>query len=505
MTDLNQLETVEPGADRASGADPQHACLTIAFHPDTRRVGEHVSLSGAPVALCRTEPSFRDGRGQVTGPLACLNVSRRPIRLLQEADALLLEAGAHGTHVRVDGDEFVGSRRFSREELAAGVVLELAHRVVLLLHLRAAVSPSPAPLGLVGESDALEGLRAQIVQVAERGAPVLLQGETGTGKELVARALHACGRGDRRPFVAVNLAAIPASVAASELFGHAAGAFTGAGTEHRGLFEQADGGTLFLDEVGAADPQLQGILLRVLDSGEFHPLGARASRRVDVRVVAATDTDLSEAVAAGRFRAPLFHRLTGHVLRIPPLRERRDDVGRLLIHFLRLRLAEVGASGRLDEPENGVAPWVPAELVARLVRAPWPGNVRELSNLAHRMVAGYHDLDAVDPAVFGGADSEAPDGEARPAAGPISEEHLVETMQACDFRIGAAARRLGISRNALYALLQRSPRLRRAKDLSAEEIACCRGTCGDNPEAMARNLQVSVRALKLRLRELGRP
>ena len=504
MTDLNQVETVEPGPDRASGAEPQHPCLTIAFHPDTRRVGEHLSPSVWPIDLCRTEPSFRDGRGQVTGPLACLNVSRKAIRLRQEEGGLLLETGAHGTHVRVDGDDLVGPRRLSREELAAGVVLELAHRIVLLLHLRTAVPPSPAPLGLVGESDALERLRAQIVQVAERSAPVLLQGETGTGKELVARALHACGRGDRRPFVAVNLAAIPASVAASELFGHAAGAFTGAGTEHCGLFEQADGGTLFLDEVGAADPQLQGVLLRVLDSGEFHPLGARVPRRVDVRVVAATDTDLAEAVAAGRFRAPLFHRLTGHVLRVPPLRERRDDVGRLLIHFLRLRLAEVGASGRLDEPENGAAPWVPAELVARLVRAPWPGNVRELSNLAHRMVAGYHQLDAVNGAEFAGADSRAAGGEARPAAGPISEERLVETMQACDFRIGASARRLGISRNALYALLERSPQLRRAKDLSAEEIARCREVCGDSPEAMARHLQVSVRALKLRLRGLGR-
>jgi two-component system nitrogen regulation response regulator GlnG len=508
--DLSEFETLEPESGLAEACNPRQACLTVAWHPDASRVGDRLCLPREALALSRIEPAFQDGQGRSRGPLACLNLSRKPILLRRARGGVELEASEGGSQVRVAGQVLVGRRRFERAELETGVVLELARRIVLLLHLSDPAPREEGTLGLVGESDALERLRAHIRQVAPGAAPALVLGETGAGKELVARALHARS-GRPGPFVAVNLAAVPASVAASELFGHVAGAFTGASGERRGFFEQADRGTLFLDEVGAADVQLQAALLRALESGEVQPLGARGPRRVDVRTLAATDTDLERAVAAGRFRAPLYHRLAGHLVRVPPLRERRDDIGRLLVHFLRARLAEQGAVDRLSEPKAGASPWLPAEFVARLIERPWPGNVRELSNLAHRLVASSASREVVESGALEEESARqepapsvprAPEAE-RVALAELSGAAVTEALTACGFRIGATARRLGISRNSLYALMARTPGLRRAKDLTAEEITRCREACGGDLEAMGNSLAVSTRALKLRMRDLG--
>src|SRR4029077_13886298 len=165
--------------------------------------------------------------------------------------------------------------------------------------------------------------------------PVLISGESGTGKELVARAIAAAGVRAGRPFVAVNMAALPPSTAPSELFGHRAGAFTGAARQRSGFFAQADGGTLFLDEIATAGLDVQAMLLRALETGETQPLGGESSERVDVRVVAATDEDLHRAMREGRFREALYHRLSACEITLTPLRERRDDLGRLLLHFVR--------------------------------------------------------------------------------------------------------------------------------------------------------------------------
>jgi two-component system nitrogen regulation response regulator GlnG len=206
---------------------------------------------------------------------------------------------------------------------------------------------------------------------------VLVTGETGTGKELVARALHRESPRARKPFIALNTAAIPAELLESELFGHEAGAFTGAGKRHVGRFEQADGGTLFLDEIGDMPLPLQTRLLRVLAEGEFYRVGGRELIRVDVRVVAATHQSLQTLVADGRFRADLLHRLDVVRLQLPPLRERRDDVPRLAERFLAV------AARRFDAPAKRFAK--PA--LERLRAYDWPGNVRELENLCWRLAA----------------------------------------------------------------------------------------------------------------------
>ena len=238
--------------------------------------------------------------------------------------------------------------------------------------------PAAAPIdALVGDTPAMRQLFRAIGRLAQAPLSVLVTGETGTGKELVARALHRESPRARAPFVALNTAAIPAELLESELFGHEAGAFTGASKRHVGRFEQADGGTLFLDEIGDMPLSLQTRLLRVLAEGEFFRVGGRELIRVDVRVVAATHQDLEALVAEGRFRADLLHRLDVVRLHLPPLRERREDVPKLAERFLQ------AAAEKFDAPRKRFG----KAALERLLGHDWPGNVRELENLCWRLAA----------------------------------------------------------------------------------------------------------------------
>jgi DNA-binding NtrC family response regulator len=230
---------------------------------------------------------------------------------------------------------------------------------------------------MVGKSRPMHALYQLIDRVAPSPATVLVQGESGTGKELVARAIHFRGPRRERNFVAVNCANLPESLLESELFGHARGAFTGATHDRAGLFEAAHGGTLFLDEVGEVPASMQAKLLRVLQEREVRRVGENTSRKVDVRVVAATNRELTEEVRLGRFRQDLYYRLRVIELKIPPLRERREDI----LPLARLLLAE--ASERLGRKVAALAP----EAVDQLLRYDWPGNVRELGNAVERAVA----------------------------------------------------------------------------------------------------------------------
>ena len=226
--------------------------------------------------------------------------------------------------------------------------------------------------GFVGTGPAACRLMDEVrsLQHAER-THVLVLGESGTGKELVSRAIHVGGPRGTRPFIAVNCSAIPAELADAEFFGHSRGAYTGAAGPRHGYFSQADGGTLFLDEIGDLEPRLQAKLLRVLEDGVVTPLGANASRTVDVRVVAATNADLTARVADGRFRRDLYFRLAGYVLTLPPLRERRDDIPLLVRHYLQHLSGQMGR----DTPE------ISDDALASLWGYDFPGNVRELRNL----------------------------------------------------------------------------------------------------------------------------
>jgi two-component system nitrogen regulation response regulator GlnG len=235
----------------------------------------------------------------------------------------------------------------------------------------------PKDDALIGDTPAMRTLFRAIGRLAQAPLSVLITGETGTGKELVARALHRESPRAEHPFVALNTAAIPSELLESELFGHEAGAFTGAQRRHTGRFEQAHRGTLFLDEIGDMPLPLQTRLLRVLAEGEFFRVGGRELIRVDVRVIAATHQDLEALVADGRFRADLLHRLDVVRLHLPPLRERRDDIPRLAERFL------ASAAARFEAPAKRLAK--PA--LERMLGYDWPGNVRQLENLCWRLAA----------------------------------------------------------------------------------------------------------------------
>ena len=257
------------------------------------------------------------------------------------------------------------------------------------------IEPVADASALIGDAPAMRALFRAIGRLAQAPLSVLVTGETGTGKELVARALHRESPRASRPFIALNTAAIPAELLESELFGHEAGAFTGAHKRHIGRFEQADGGTLFLDEIGDMPASLQTRLLRVLAEGEFFRVGGRELIRVDVRVIAATHQPLEALVEQGRFRADLLHRLDVVRLPLPPLRERREDIPQLAARFL------ANAASRLQLP---VKKPTNAALERLRVHA-WPGNVRELENLCWRLAAlapgasiGLADVDDALPA-----------------------------------------------------------------------------------------------------------
>ena len=251
----------------------------------------------------------------------------------------------------------------------------------------AAPPPLPAPaeprdaeerLPLIGRSVAMQEIYRTIARLTTADLTVMVNGESGTGKELVARALHDYGRRRAAPFVAINMAAIPRELIESELFGHERGAFTGATNRNQGRFEQAHGGTLFLDEIGDMPPEAQTRLLRVLQEGEFTTVGGRQPIKANVRIVAATHRDLRQSIRNGQFREDLFYRLNVVPIRLPPLRERTEDIAVLARHFLE-RAREMGLPGKLLD----------SGAIDRLRAHRWPGNVRELENLMRRLAALY--------------------------------------------------------------------------------------------------------------------
>lgn len=313
----------------------------------------------------------------------------------------------------------------------------------------------------IAESASMRRLVAEVGRVAPKDVTVLMGGETGTGKEVIASLLHARSRRASSPLLRINCAAIPPELADAELFGHARGAFTGAMQAHRGFFAQADGGTLVLDEVGELPIALQPKLLRVLQDGEIQPVGSGRIEKVDVRVVASTNRDLEAEARAGRFREDLYYRLAVVELVVPPLRERRDDIPALAAEFARRYAARFG----MEEVRLSPA------LVSRLREADWPGNVRQLENAVARMVAlaSGGDLGPDAFAVVQPRPAPPEDGNGTDAAPPgittdlslgdqldaVERSIIVTVLAVTRGNRSEAARRLGVGRTALLDRLKK--------------------------------------------------
>ena len=295
--------------------------------------------------------------------------------------------------------------------------------------------------GLYGSSPAMLELKGYVAKVARSDATVLVTGETGTGKERVAQAVHALGPRAPGPFVAVNCAALPETLVESELFGHRRGAFTGAQADYPGRFVEAHGGTLFLDEVGELSPASQARLLRVLEEREVTPVGATQRRKVDVRLVAATNGELEEMVARRTFRTDLFYRLNVVRIEMPPLREHPEDIGQIVDHFITQQNRRLAM--RVGRPDP--------ELMLCLRRYDWPGNVRELRNMVEAMFVDPPEDRPVHltdlPPNFRRLFAE----QIRPGQG--ERERLVEVLRDTNWNKVAAAQKLNWSRMTLYRKL----------------------------------------------------
>jgi len=386
--------------------------------------------------------------------LGGLELLRAAKLLAPEVEVIVLSG--HGTveeavEAMKEGAYDFLTKPFGRAQLVRAIRQALEHRALVLenRNLQRRLDELVGAGEIISESPAIRQVLALVKQVAPSSATVLIQGESGTGKELVARALHEGSPRRGRPFIRVNCAALPETLLESELFGYERGAFTGAGARKEGRFELADGGTLLLDEVGDLSAATQAKLLRVLQEGEFERLGGTKTLKVDVRIVAATNQDLTLLVKERRFREDLYYRLNVITIDIPPLRERAEDVPLLAQHFLRVHAAK---------NRRELSGFTEAAL-ARLRAYPWPGNVRELEHAVERAVilarGGLIDLADLPPAV-----SQA-EPTARVVPIPIGmpldevEQRLIEeTLRLTKGNKELAAKLLGIASRTIYRKLK---------------------------------------------------
>jgi two-component system, NtrC family, nitrogen regulation response regulator GlnG len=501
--------------------------MSIAFHPDWRRIGEQSRFVSPgtinkPIEISRVSPMFSRPEVRGQSPITDGFVSRKPVMLAGLAgNALRVWCPAGGQKHTINGAALSEAQEFSEEEQAAGLIINLADRVILILRRTPLNFKKSPPLGLIGVSPEIEHVRQQILKVADTSTPVLIHGETGSGKELVARAIHNQSLRSAQDFLAINMAAIPETTAVSQLFGHTKGAFSGAEREHSGYFGQADGGTLFMDEIGETSLETQAILLRVLETSKRQPVGSNEEQDVDVRVLTATDMDLDAAVRADRIREPLLHRLKAYDIKLPCLNERPEDIGPLFIHFLKKELLAIGGWTQWAGQQNENELWIEPQFVVSLIRHPWTGNVRELQNLVRKLVianrgsAVFKTQDLLSPKAKRSISSftrspsdesfapRPPEAASRIHPSAISEQALVSALKNNQWRAGAAADELGISRSSLYTLIEQNPNIRKAKDLSKDQIEIARTQCRGDINAMAELLQISKRALQLREKDLS--
>jgi two-component system, NtrC family, nitrogen regulation response regulator GlnG len=521
--------------------------LTLLYHPNAERVGQVVPLFSLAVGgtrkLCRLEPDFAWHGEEARQPLASPVLSRTPIVIrAADADAISIENPAGLSGVSVQGQPLAAPRLVPAAALDQGVVIGLSGCVLLLMHWLS-VERDPEPdVGILGESLEIRRVREEVRRVADLEASVLIRGESGSGKELVARAIHTQSRRSGGAYISVNMGAIPPSVAASMLFGHAKGAFTGAQGSSPGFFGSADGGTLFLDEVGETPREIQPLLLRAIREGEVQPVGEPRARKVDVRVLSATDANLDAMVERGQFGMPLLRRLEGYTIAVPALRQRRDDLARLFFRFLRSELEDTGEAHKLAEPQPSQKPWLPASLVASLLEYRWPGNVAELQTIAKRIAITNRERASfyLDPMITArlaapepsGAEAASPskaaaaseaDGSAgsgspgaratlprsmpseaapRKDAASLEDAEIAQAMREHGFKIKVVAEVLGVSRSWLNVRLESCQGIRKAKELSREEILAAARVANGVLPAMAERLEVSEHGLKLRMKAL---
>lgn len=519
-----QESTLIPGQSKRNDAQVKAPTLTVICHPNPARIGQCSMLAGLSkgkeIPITRMTPLFKEPGAVMGEGLADPYISREAILLRPgSGSTIVIDFSKTKTEITSKLPARDGCFIVPIQELEKGLILVLGQRVVLLLHW--GIEPTPPQKSqhrLVGSSIGVVELRKEIERVGDLNTPVLLRGESGTGKELVARAIHNAGNPER-PFVSVNLGAIPLSLAASEFFGSVKGSYTGSARNQLGYFRAAHGGTLFLDEIGEAQPELQVLLLRALETGEITPVGAHTSLKISSRFVAATDADLEAKMENASFKTPLFHRLAGYEISLPPLRNRLEDFGRLFMHFAHAELKEIQQEAVLEPRSPREQPWLPADLVLRLLNYSWPGNIRQLRNVVRQLIIGcrgetsLHSVSKLEeiladdpvhktPMVDNEVQGTSTDPSIKRKPGNVSDQEVIDALAEFDGDVKAAATKLGISRGSLYLLIDRIPSLKRTTDLTRKEVELGIAQFGDYP-SFARSCGISPRAMRRHMSMLG--
>lgn len=513
--------------------------VVVVFHPEASCTG---AKSVLPVdeefpTFGRDAPAFTKSLGEAVATLADPHISREAFTLRRHAGTWVIERAPGSSLVRINGCALDDARELGPAECAAGITVTLAHRIVLFLRLeelqRNALVDASIPSSLIGVSSRWQALLCAVGRAAESQKDVLILGPTGSGKELIARAIHAMRHSDPAPWVAVNMPALPADLAAASLFGVRRGAYTGADKSRPGLFQQAAGGTLFLDEIGDTADSVQPVLLRALQEREVQVVGG-APETVALQVIAATEID-PDAVDS-RLRPALRHRLAGHELRVPPLDQRKEDIGVLVQAFLE-------AEGEHDVqwmPENAsgahIAAW--ARCIESLTLRAWPGNVRELEHIVSQIHTDSRGLpvlparrmtleESADDTQYDTASSspqsetlhmseaaplisspliERSQLESKPAPlalSSMSDEDFLAHWARCNYEVAATARALSVSRAAVYRKLRTIDACRLAADVPLGELLSMLDQCRGDLRDTASQLKVSKRGLESRLRLAG--
>lgn len=497
--DDSELTLSSPLSTTASLGRPLLA-LTILWHADLTRVGEQyiAGTSAQTLQVSRYLPLFCRPGGDGLA-LGHGGVSREPVQIVRDsADNVTVRVPISRMVVELNGIELADTAVLSLEQVEAGAVLALGRSILICIHWMTCLPRDNCVSGLLGVGSAAIQARDAIHLAASADAPVLLLGETGTGKEVAARAIHAIGKRSSNPFVAVNMAVLNESLAAADLFGATRGAYTGAQVARNGLFAQAQDGTLFLDEIGNSPASVQPMLLRVLESGDYRPLGAQHDLRTNARLIAATDQDMYSS----SFNQPLLRRLEGFVIRLPNLEARREDIGVLIAHFLN--------SNELAR-ESGVM--LSPAFVSACANYDWPGNIRQLGHVIKRAIMTLAQGGQVSfDALIDQPRPSSPVEVAPPSVGwqrkrrrlsDVSEQDVLAAMESNNWYIQAAALALGVSRPSMYKLIEVHPQIQVAALIAPDDLRAALAASGGKLEACASLLKTPSEALRRHLGALG--
>lgn len=507
--------------------------LTIAWHPDLTRIGDQYigSTEAAVIEMSRFIPLFQQIGGEAL-PIGHGGISRDPVRIVRDAnDGVTICPPNSRMVVEVNGKEIQNPTFLSAAQIEAGAILGLGRAVFICLHWMRCLPKNNPVDGFLGVGSSAIQTRDLIRLAATNDNAVLLLGETGTGKEVAAQGIHNLSKRNGHKMVSVNMAALNESLAAADLFGATRGAYTGAQTTRDGFFSEAQNSTLFLDEIGNTPTTVQPMLLRVLENGEYRPLGAARDTRSNARLITATDQDLYDL----SFNHALLRRLESFIIRIPPLRARREDIGLLILHLFKdNKLANIEINQ------------IPPALISDMLNFEWPGNVRQLGNAFKRallsiqlgefpvlativerpkMAAGvsaelrqtrdaapseFTTSNASSAPIASGAshiNSAGDENKSTPTERKkirdLTEDDIVNAMENHGWTIQYAADDLGISRPSMYKLIESNSQIRRVEQIPAEEIRAQLQLANNHVEQCASRLKTPSEALRRHLKGLG--